>query len=228
MTAAVSLKCPWVPGFCSFGGAAPWVAMSRGRRERGSARKQRVLKAGPRCERLNGYTWFAEYLVIRQISPRSVIWVSVTLAVQMRWDFHQPPLNEFSNDRRQKSFFPPEALQLTLKTKQKLPFSNLAHFIFHCGIDVCPVNLEEVSVPWGGSNYWRIGCLFSFCQYQRELLMALLTMACVCYWVVVNKLFKKRLRVEWERSGKLWLLLKTVDSVIWQLLPHWILKFTLF
>lgn len=59
--------------------------------------------------------------------------------------FSPTTTEQFSNDIRQKSFFPPQALQLTLKTKQKLPFSNLAQFIFHCGIDVCPVNLEEVS-----------------------------------------------------------------------------------
>ena len=91
--------------FAVSGVLALWVAMRRGGREEGSARKQRVLKAGPKCKRLNGHAWFAEYLIIRQISPRSVTWVSVTLAVQMRWDFHKPPLNEFSNDIRQKSFF---------------------------------------------------------------------------------------------------------------------------
>lgn len=68
------------PRICPFGVLAPWVVERRGC----SPRKPHGLKEGSRCKRLNVHKMFAECLIIRQASPRSITWVSLTLAVRMR------------------------------------------------------------------------------------------------------------------------------------------------
>lgn len=97
------------------------------------------------------------YLIMTLASPRSITWVSLTLAAGMRWAFHKPPLENFFQCYKRKSMFPsPTALPphpstpINLKNKTKTPFLVLC--LFHCGRDVCPVSLEEVCVPWGSSN----------------------------------------------------------------------------
>lgn len=43
-----------------------------------------MRKERARCKLLNGHKLFAEYLIIRQASPRSIAWVSFDLGSLMR------------------------------------------------------------------------------------------------------------------------------------------------
>lgn len=137
MTAAVSLKCPWVPGVAPLGCWRPGWRRGGLQGTGCRARREHVWNEGAGCKGLTGHQVFADSFMMRPAPPGRF------LGSQGPWQSRGGGGEVFTNHRWRTFPVMSDRNQCWgsfLQPCQETPCSNLARLIVHCWVDVCPAD----------------------------------------------------------------------------------------